>query len=59
MPDYGDGLAQGADLVAAAENAVSQAMAPLGGRRPDLLAVFVYELLSRAALARGDEVVQV
>ena len=41
MPDYGDGLAQGADLVAAAENAVSQATAPLGGRRPDLLAVFV------------------
>jgi len=29
MPDYGDGLAQGADLVAAAENAVSQATAPL------------------------------
>ncbi|MFC5140578.1 FIST N-terminal domain-containing protein [Actinomycetospora rhizophila] len=41
MPDYGDGLAQGGDLVAAAENAVSQATAPLGGRRPDLLAVFV------------------
>lgn len=41
MPDYGDGLAQGADLVAAAENAVSQATAALQGRRPDLLAVFV------------------
>jgi small ligand-binding sensory domain FIST len=41
MPDYGDGLARGADLVAAAENAVAQATAPLGGRRPDLLAVFV------------------
>ena len=41
MPDFGDGLAQGADLVAAAENAVAQATAPLGGRRPDLLAVFV------------------
>ncbi|GAA4939831.1 small ligand-binding sensory domain FIST [Actinomycetospora succinea] len=41
MPDYGDGLAQGGDLLAAAENAVAQATAPLGGRRPDLLAVFV------------------
>ncbi|MDD7939663.1 FIST N-terminal domain-containing protein [Actinomycetospora lutea] len=41
MSHYGDGLAQGADLVAAAENAVAQATAPLGGRRPDLLAVFV------------------
>ena len=41
MPDFGDGLAQGADLVAAAEDAVAQATAPLGGRRPDLLAVFV------------------
>ena len=41
MADFGDGLAQGADLVAAAEDAVAQATAPLGGRRPDLLAVFV------------------
>lgn len=39
--DFGDGLAQGPDLAAAAETAVAQALAPLGGRRPDLLAVFV------------------
>ena len=38
---FGDGLAQGPDLVAAAEVAVAQALAPLTGRRPDLLAVFV------------------
>jgi small ligand-binding sensory domain FIST len=41
MPHFGDGLAQGADLLAAAETAVAQATAPLGGRRPDLLTVFV------------------
>ena len=41
MQDFGDGLAQDADLLAAAESAVAQATAPLGGRRADLLAVFV------------------
>lgn len=41
MPDFGDGLAEGPDLLAAAEAAVAQAVAPLAGRRPDLLAVFV------------------
>jgi small ligand-binding sensory domain FIST len=41
MADFGDGLAQGPDLSAAAETAVAQATAPLAGRRPDLLALFV------------------
>lgn len=41
MADFGDGLAQGPDLLAAAETAASAALAPLAGRRPDLLAVFV------------------
>lgn len=41
MADFGDGLAQGPDLPAAAETAVAQATAPLAGRRPDLLALFV------------------
>lgn len=41
MADFGDGLAQGPDLVAAAEDATAHALAPLAGRRPDLLAVFV------------------
>jgi small ligand-binding sensory domain FIST len=39
--DFGDGLAQGPDLLAAAETAVAAATAPLHGRRPDLLGVFV------------------
>lgn len=38
---FGDGLALGPDLVAAAEAAVTQALAPLRGQRPDLLCVFV------------------
>ncbi len=38
---FGDGLAVGADLVATAEAAVTQALAPLRGQRPDLLCVFV------------------
>jgi small ligand-binding sensory domain FIST len=41
MADIGDGLATGTDLVAAAESAVGQALERLGGRRPDLLCVFV------------------
>lgn len=45
MPEHGvdvaDGLATGADLVAAAESAVAQALSGLGGRRPDLMCVFV------------------
>ncbi|MGH8964498.1 MAG: FIST signal transduction protein [Actinomycetes bacterium] len=38
---FGDGLAVGPDLVAAAESAVTQALAPLRGQHPDLLCVFV------------------
>jgi small ligand-binding sensory domain FIST len=41
MGRYGDGIGLGSDLVAAAEAAVAQALAPLGGRTPDLAVVFV------------------
>ena len=41
MGRYGDGIGLGSDLVAAAETAVAQALAPLGGRTPDLAVVFV------------------
>ncbi len=41
MSRFGDGLAAGPDLEAAAEFAVTQALAPLHGQRPDLLCVFV------------------
>jgi small ligand-binding sensory domain FIST len=38
---FGDGLAAGPDLVAAAEDATEQALAPLGGRVPDLVCAFL------------------
>jgi small ligand-binding sensory domain FIST len=38
---FGDGLAVGPDLAAAAESAVAQALAPLRGQHPDLLCLFV------------------
>jgi small ligand-binding sensory domain FIST len=38
---FGDGLAVGPDLAAAAASAVTQALAPLHGQRPTLLCVFV------------------
>jgi small ligand-binding sensory domain FIST len=38
---FGDGLATGPDLLAAAKSAVTQALAPLRGQRPDLLCVFI------------------
>ena len=41
MARFGDGLATGEDLHAAAEQATSQALATLGGRVPDLLCVFI------------------
>ena len=41
MGRFGDGLAVGADLPAAAERATADALRPLGGRVPDLLCVFV------------------
>jgi small ligand-binding sensory domain FIST len=40
MGRFGDGLAAGNDLLAAAEEATAAALAPLGGRVPDLLCVF-------------------
>lgn len=41
MARFGDGLATGEDLHAAAESATNSALATLGGRVPDLLCVFV------------------
>ncbi len=41
MGRFGDGIGIGSDLVRAAETAVAAALAPLGGRVPDLAAVFV------------------
>ncbi|MGH3854790.1 MAG: FIST signal transduction protein [Pseudonocardiaceae bacterium] len=38
---FGDGLAVGPDLAAAAESALAQALAPLRGQRPDLVCLFV------------------
>jgi small ligand-binding sensory domain FIST len=38
---FGDGLATGADVIDAAESAITQALAPLHGQHPDLLCVFV------------------
>ena len=40
MSRFGDGLAAGSDLLAAAEEATATALGPLGGRVPDLLCVF-------------------
>ena len=41
MARFGDGLASDVDLVRAAEAATAQALEPLGGRRADLVCVFV------------------
>jgi small ligand-binding sensory domain FIST len=41
MTRFGDGLALDADLVIAAERASAQALDAIGGRQPDLMAVFV------------------
>ncbi|MBO0851047.1 MAG: FIST C-terminal domain-containing protein [Pseudonocardia sp.] len=41
MADVADGLATGTDLVKVAESAVAQALERLGGRRPDLLCLFI------------------
>lgn len=59
MADFGDGLAQGSDLLAAAETAVAQATAPLGGRRPDLLAVFVCHGDPEVVAAAGERAMEV
>lgn len=59
MKRFGAGLATGADLVTAAEGAVRQAVAEVGGQTPDLMCVFVCgddpEEVA-AAGARADEV---
>ena len=41
MARFGDGMSTDPDLAVAAERATAQALAPLGGRRPDLVCVFV------------------
>jgi small ligand-binding sensory domain FIST len=41
MARFGDGLSEDADLVTAAERATKQARDAIGGRQPDLMAVFV------------------
>lgn len=55
---FGDGLAVGPDLSGAAEVAVAQALAPLGGATPDLLWIFVApgRLGADAAEAAGRRV---
>jgi len=56
---FGDGLATGPDLAAAAESAVAQALVPLRGQRPDLLCVFVCgddPAMAESAGIRGMEV---
>lgn len=60
MSRFGDGLAQDADLVAAAEVAAGRALAPLGGMQPDLATVFVSggdAPAVTAALERASQVV--
>lgn len=59
MPDFGDGLAQGPDLIAAAETAVAAATAPLHGRRPDLLGVFVSHPDPDLAASAGQRAMEV
>src|SRR3954447_2704706 len=54
MGRFGDGLAVDADLMRAAEDAAAQAMAPLGGRRPDLTMVFVCGADADAVAAAGE-----
>ena len=59
MSRFGDGLATGSDLVRAAQEATAAALAPLGGRVPDLVCVFVSSDdvdLAAAALERAAEV---
>jgi small ligand-binding sensory domain FIST len=51
---FGDGLAVGADLTAAAESAARQAVEPLAGAAPDLACVFVCSAEPAAAAAAGE-----
>src|SRR4051794_9865109 len=54
MGRFGDGLAVDADLMHAAEEAATAALAPLGGRRPDLTMVFVCGADADAVAAAGE-----
>src|SRR4051794_25563689 len=54
MGRFGDGLAVDADLMRAAEDAAAEALAPLGGRRPDLTMVFVCGADADAVAAAGE-----
>src|SRR3954447_24315263 len=54
MGRFGDGLAVDADLMHAAEEAATKALAPLGGRRPDLTMVFVCGADADAVAAAGE-----
>jgi small ligand-binding sensory domain FIST len=54
MGRFGDGLAVDADLTWAAERAAEQALAPLGGRRPDLAMVFVCGADADVVAAAGE-----
>jgi small ligand-binding sensory domain FIST len=56
MRRFGDGLGTGPDLVANADRAVEQALAPLAGRRPDLVCVFVTGSDPAAIAAAGERV---
>ena len=51
MSRFGDGLATGTDLLAAADEATAAALAPLGGRVPDLVCAFVSGDPAQAAAA--------
>jgi small ligand-binding sensory domain FIST len=53
---FGDGLATGADLLVAADAATAQALAPLGGRAPDLVCAFVSGDDPDAVAAAGERV---
>lgn len=56
MAVIGDGLALDADLLAAAERATAEALAPLGGRRPDLVCTFVSGGDADQVAAAGERV---
>lgn len=56
MSRFGDGLATDADLLVAAEQATAQALAPLGGRIPDLVLTFVSGDAPDAVAAAGQRV---
>lgn len=58
MQRFGDGLATGPDLLAAAEAATAQALEPLAGRPPDLACVFVTGDDAGLVAAAGERVAQ-